>query len=143
MTGRKNSKIKKIPEITVPTEEEEQIAVMQWVALQTPGHPELQLLHHIPNGGSRGKREAVRFQAMGVKPGIPDLFLPCARGRWHGLYIEMKRKGGTVSPPQKRLHPLLTEQGYAVCVCYGADQAIEALKGYLQLENLGNSGRKE
>lgn len=57
MTGRKNSKIKKIPEIPVPTEEEEQIAVMQWVALQTPGHPELQLLHHIPNGGSRGKRK--------------------------------------------------------------------------------------
>ena len=123
MTGQTN--FKKIPPEPVATEEEEQIAVMQWAALFTHVYPELALLHHIPNGGKRGKREAIRFQAMGVKPGIPDLFLPAPRGRWH------------------RLHPLLAAQGYAVCVCFGADQAIEAVKGYLCLdkceEKLNNS----
>lgn len=141
MTGQTN--FKKIPPEPVATEEEEQIAVMQWAALFTHVYPELALLHHIPNGGKRGKREAIRFQAMGVKPGIPDLFLPAPRGRWHGLYIEMKRKGGYLSAEQKRLHPLLAAQGYAVCVCFGAEQAIEAVKGYLCLdkcdEKLNNS----
>ena len=41
---------------TVPTEDEEQIAVMSWAALMEGRYPELRLLHHIPNGGKRGKR---------------------------------------------------------------------------------------
>ena len=76
----------------VPSEDEEQMAVMEWAQLQMGRWPELEWLYHIPNGGKRGKIEAARFKAMGVKAGVPDLCLPVPMGRYHGLYIEMKRR---------------------------------------------------
>ena len=83
-----------------PTEEQEQRLLLAWAA--RTGRPELRLLHAIPNGGKRLKSEAARLQAMGVKPGVPDLCLPVPRGKYHGLYIELKRLyGGRVSPAQR------------------------------------------
>ena len=52
--------------------------------------PELALLHHIPNGGTRDAVEAKHLKQQGVKSGVPDLCLPVPRGQYHGLYIEMK-----------------------------------------------------
>lgn len=77
-----------------PTEEQEQTVVMHWAAMAAGRWPELRMLFHIPNGGKRTKTEAARFRAAGVRSGVPDLFLPCARGGYHGLWIEMKAVGG-------------------------------------------------
>ena len=85
-----------------PTEEEEQTVVMHWAAMAAGRWPELRLLFHIPNGGKRSKSEAVRFRAAGVRSGVPDLFLPCSRGGYHGLWIEMKAMGGRVSREQEQ-----------------------------------------
>ena len=106
------------------TEEQEQIVVMHWAQMFAAGHQELGLLFHIPNGGKRSKSEAARFKAAGVCPGIPDLFLPVARGGCHGLWIEMKAKDGRVSPAQRDMMGRLTAQGYRCVVCFGADEAI-------------------
>ena len=100
------------------SEATEQEALMQWAAVQTARYPELQLLHHIPNGGTRRPAEAAHLKAMGVKPGVPDMCLPVARGGKHGLYIEMKCGKGRLSAPQKKMIAALTEQGYACAVCY-------------------------
>lgn len=115
----------------IPTEDEEQILVMNWARISEARYPELELLHHIPNGGKRGKREASVFKAMGVKAGVPDLFLPCARDGYHGMYIEMKALDGRVSKEQVDMCQALARQGYKCLVCYGADEAIAALKEYL------------
>lgn len=48
--------------------------------------PELALLHHIPNGGTRDAVEAKHLKQQGVKSGVPDLCLPVPRGQYHGLY---------------------------------------------------------
>lgn len=77
----------KAPSFPIPTEAEEQIALFEWARLQTGRFPELALLYHVPNGGSRNKIEAARLRAQGVKSGVPDLCLPVARGASHGLYI--------------------------------------------------------
>lgn len=116
----------------IPTEDEEQIAVMRWARISESRYPELELLHHIPNGGKRGKREASVFKAMGVKAGVPDLFLPCAREGYHGMYIEMKALDGRVSKEQISMCQALAQQGYKCLVCYGADEAIAALEEYLR-----------
>lgn len=117
----------------VPTEDEEQIDLMRWAALAAAARPELRMLFHIPNGGSRGKAEAGRFRAMGVKPGVPDLFLPVARGPWHGLFVELKRtKGGRVSPEQAEWIRDLEAQGYCAVVCRGWEQARENILEYLR-----------
>ena len=91
------------------------------------------LCFHIANGGSRGKAEAARFKAEGVKAGVPDLFLPVARGPYHGLFIEMKRqKGGKVSDAQKAWISALIDQGYLAVVCYGWKDAAELIEDYLE-----------
>lgn len=117
-----------------PTEEEEQIVVMNWAEMAAGRWPELRMLFHIPNGGKRSKSEAVRFRAAGVRSGVPDLFLPCSRGGYHGLWIEMKTIGGRVSREQEQWHKDLLEQGYICAVCYGAGAAIETIEKYMRLK---------
>ena len=115
-----------------PTEEQEQATVFQWVTLMRNRFPELDLCFHIPNGGWRSKPEAVRFKRIGVKPGVPDLFLPVARGGWHGLFIEMKRKDkGRVTADQKAWIEALEGQMYRAVVCYGSEEACDVLYKYL------------
>lgn len=116
-----------------PTEAQEQTTLFQWAALMAHRWPELRLLHAIPNGGSRNPIEAVHLKQQGVKPGIPDIFLPCARGEWHGLYIEMKRrKGGRVSDEQWEMIRLLIEQKYKAVVCYGWEEAKTVIVEYMK-----------
>ena len=82
----------------IPTEAQEQAALFRWAECMAWKWPELRCMHHIPNGGSRNPIEARHLKEQGVKAGIPDVFLPCARGGFHGLYIEMKRRtGGRIS----------------------------------------------
>lgn len=121
------------PKISCPTEDEEQIALMQWAAVMSGRYHELRLMYHIPNGGARSKTEAARFKAMGVKKGVPDIHLPVARGRYHGLYIELKRQhGGRASDEQKRWIKDLQEQGNAAFVCKGWRQAAATIEQYLK-----------
>lgn len=131
---RKNSTLT----LPVPTEAEEQIALFEWATLQSGRFPELALLYHVPNGGSRNKIEAARLRAQGVKSGVPDLCLPVARGANHGLYIELKRqRGGRISEEQVRWINGLLEQGYAAAVCKGWQEAASVIIGYLRQKTEG------
>ena len=123
------------------SEHDIQSAFFSWVQLYTTRYPELSLMFAIPNGGKRDKRRdekgrwfsptALKLKREGVKPGIPDVFLPCARGGFHGLFIEIKAPDGRVSPEQANIHKLLREEGYAVIVCYSLESAITLLIWYL------------
>lgn len=118
----------------IPSEEQEQEAVIQWAEASKAAHSELALLHHIANGGFRTKRTAAMLKRLGVKPGVPDLFLPVPRNGAHGLFIEMKRiKGGRLSPYQEEWIRQLTRQGYTCAVCAGAEAAIGVIRGYLDI----------
>jgi hypothetical protein len=91
------------------------------------------LLFAIPNGGQRSITEAVRLKAEGVLAGVPDLFIARASGAMHGLFIEMKRaKGGKVSPKQQAVMLTLSQEGYAVMVAHGCDEAWPFVKQYLK-----------
>ena len=113
-------------------EETEQEAVMQWARMSEGRWPELHLLHHIPNGGSRNKREAARLKRMGVLAGVADLHLPVARGGYHGLYIELKYGDGKLRQTQKDFLKLAAAEGVYCCVCYTADDAIEIITEYMK-----------
>ena len=115
-----------------PTEEQEQAAVMEWTILMERQLPELRLLFHIANGAERHPAVAAKLKKQGVKPGVPDLFLPVARGGFHGLWIEMKRKkGGRVSDEQKAWISDLEGQMYRCFVAHGAEEACDELYRYL------------
>lgn len=115
-----------------PREDDEQMALMRWAAYEAGKWPELRLLIHVPNGGKRGKAEAARFKAMGVKAGVSDIFLPVARGGYHGLWIELKRaEGGVVSKAQMEWIGAMRLQGYRAEVCRGWEDAARVIMGYL------------
>jgi VRR-NUC domain len=112
-------------------EDLEQAALMRWAALQQKVWPELKWLHHIPNGGHRTKTTAALLKALGVKPGVFDLFLPVPRHGMHGLYIEMKSKKGRMSPEQMEFGQEMANAGYAVYICRSFDQARHTIMSYL------------
>ena len=116
-----------------PSEEEEQVTLFNWAKMQEKKYPELALMFHIPNGGLRSKSEAARFKKAGVKSGVPDIFLPCAKGRYHGLFIELKKiTGGKISKEQKAWQAVLSKAGYASCICYGWQDASRTITCYLE-----------
>ena len=119
--------------LPLPTESIEQQRLFQWAILQSGKYPALLKMYHIPNGGKRSKTEAARFKAEGVKPGMPDVHLPTARGKYHSLYIEMKRqRGGRLSQDQKDRIDELREEGNKVVVCMGWEEAARVIMEYLE-----------
>lgn len=113
--------------LPIPTEEVEQIAVVQYLELK--GHK----YSHIPNSTfTKSWSVKSRNKRMGVRPGLPDLF--CIIGDTP-VWIEMKRlKGGTLSAAQKEWIEALEQAGQTVKVCRGADEAIKFIQ---QIERWG------
>lgn len=118
------------------SEDTEQIQVIQWARLREGRYPELEWLCHIPNGGSRNKAEAVKLKQMGVKPGIPDLFLPVANGPYHGLFIEMKYGKNTLQDSQRQCLRFLLAAGYHATVCYSAEITTSVIENYIKMAHL-------
>ncbi len=125
---------KAISSITDPTEHEEQVLLMQWCRKHSKVLKPLALIFAIPNGGKR--KTGGWMVAEGLKSGVPDLFLPCARKGYHGFFIEMKRESAktqmsAIKPMQVMWQEALREQGYMAEVCFGWDDAAEKLLNYL------------
>lgn len=118
------------------SEDTEQINVIAWCIWQRQQHPELALLHHCPNGGSRNKAEAVKLKQMGVVAGVPDLHLPVPKGIYTGLYIEMKYGEGRLEKSQRAFLKAAAEYGNYCVVCYGAEEAIGIIKDYVNLKQI-------
>lgn len=89
------------------------------------------LWFHPPNGGKRSKSEAGRFKMQGVKPGVPDCVIMEPRGKWHGLVIELKVKGGKLSNYQKEWLNALKTRNYKTAVCWSIDEVEDVIKEYL------------
>ena len=118
-------------ERSTASEADEQEALFRWAEWESKRTPELKLLFHVPNGGRRDKVTAARLKAQGVKPGVPDLFLPVARHGKHGLWIELKTAVGRPSLNQCEWIGDLKDQGYEAYICYGWEEARGVLEAYL------------
>lgn len=118
------------------TEAQHQANVIKWS--QQPHirsrWPELALLFHIPNGGTRDAVEGRHLKQQGVRSGVPDLCLPVPSGRYHGLFIELKTETGRASVNQKWWIERLEAAGYFARVCHGWQAAAALLEWYLALE---------
>jgi hypothetical protein len=105
----------------VRPEQQVQRAVLEHLAWR--GMPGL-LAFHVPNGGYRLPGEAAIFKGLGVVSGVPDILIVHA-GRLYGL--ELKTKGGRVSPTQLSIHERMRAAGAEVAVAIGIDEAINQL----------------
>ncbi len=117
------------------TEAQHQAAVMKWSRQPEirSRWPELALLFHIPNGGTRDAIEGKHLKQAGVKRGVPDLCLPVARGAYHALYIELKTDIGRTTMEQQWWGERLNSQGNMWQACHGWEAAIATLEWYLSL----------
>lgn len=118
------------------SEHEEQVALFAEFRKNQEKYPELESAFAVPNGGQRHVAVAAKLKAEGVKAGVPDIFIPAPRGNSHGLFVELKARGGYVSDHQRYMMALLCQQGYACIVSYGWKEAWKEIEEYLQSDKV-------
>lgn len=123
-------------QLPVPSEYVEQVAIFKKAQLYACKYPELRWLNGSLNGVRLTIGQAVKCKKIGMKKGFPDINLPVKRGKYPGLYIELKRiKSGRIEPEQREWRDFLLSQGYAHEFCKGADAAWKVILRYLKLQN--------
>lgn len=109
-----------------PTEAQSQIAFVSECRMR--GIPVV----HIPNEGVRTQQQGAYLNMMGMSKGFPDLLIPRAANGYHGLFIEMKTKDGSLKPEQRKWLRDLRSEHYYCAVCHSSTEAIETLDRYLK-----------
>jgi len=114
------------------SEHQEQVAVIQWwnAVHRQHGLPYFALFA-IPNGGARDMITGANLKAEGVRRGALDLMLSVARGKYHGLFIEMKAGSNKPTDEQLEFIEHLNGAGYKACVHWSADAAIREIEAYM------------
>ena len=106
-----------------------QIQCVKWFDLQYPNWS--QFLFHIRNGGSmKSAREGRKFKLMGVRKGVPDLFLSIPNDEFHGFYIELKKPGGKPSTEQVTSGLMLENLGYKFMIIDDIEVFMTEVKRY-------------
>ena len=121
----------------VMSESSEQIAVVQWFRVV---YPKLHLIC-IPNGqwiaGStkKGKYALInKYKREGLTNGVSDLFLCHSDGQHHGLWLEMKDQGKTlssVSKDQAKWLGDMRDAGYYAVWAAGQGKAKAIITDYI------------
>lgn len=116
------------------SEHQMQSAFFAWAAKQRI--PEIDLMHATPNGGHRHIATANKLKAEGVKPGVPDVSWPVARGGFIGLAIEFKDGDGNPSKQQRERIAALQKAGWCVTLCWDWESAARFVVGYAGLPSI-------
>lgn len=101
---------------------------------------------HTSNGELRDIKTASKLKAMGVRPGVADLFFtwaepvsvvaePSVQKFPRNLFLELKRRGLKLSPEQEQFRDSVTAKGSYYEVADSIDEAVEILKRYGVLKN--------
>lgn len=131
-------------------ESDHQARFFDWAKLTpVPGFPG-RTLHDfafaVPNGamlaGSASQR--ARYMAFlkrqGLKKGVSDIFVAIPMGRFHGVFLEMKRdRHSRVSEEQRAWIELMTLAGYYARKVLGFDEARAAMQAYFS----GQAGKEK
>lgn len=118
-----------------PTEEQIQAVVAQFLDRALPDDA---VWFHPPNGGARHPAVAAKLKWQGVKPGVPDI---CITWRGRSIYVELKAKGGSLSPEQKAMHERLTLAGAVVLPIARSVDEVAAFLETLGMPLKGKLGR--
>lgn len=106
-----------------------QIQVMDWVRFN---HLD-DFIFHVANERQATPQHGAILKRMGVRAGVSDILCMKPKMSFHGLFIELKVKGGKVSEAQKEFLQTVNSNGYLGVVRWSADEAIETIITYLQL----------
>lgn len=120
---------KALPETLIPRESEEQKEFAAWCDAKGL------LWAHIPNERKASLSVMLELEKEGLKKGFPDNFIAEPRGKYHGLFIELKRVkkiASRKSREQRAWIKALNEKGYKAAFCYGAEEAKRVTLVYLE-----------
>ena len=79
-------------------------------------------------GVNLGIRTAVARKRMGAKAGFPDIFIYCPAQGYCGMAIELKVKGGRITPLQQDWRFALIRQKYYAVIMPTNLELLEGLK---------------
>lgn len=113
----------------IHAEDQLQIACIRWFDFQHAAFS--WALFHVPNGGKRNAKEAARFKAMGVRPGVPDLLFILPRGKYHYLAIELKVGRNKQTERQLQYEALINAMGGKYIVVRSLEEFINQVDEYL------------
>jgi len=106
-----------------------QIECVKWFRYQYPNYR--MLLFAIPNGGKRNAITAQILKSEGVVSGVADLFLSIPKGKFHGLYIEMKYGKGIQSDNQKEFEKNVIAMGYKYIITNSLYDFVKEIDLYM------------
>lgn len=114
------------------SEYSEHLALMDWIKL----HPILKdLVIHIPNEGIRTRNYGAKLRRLGMRSGVSDLFIPYPTSKYHGLWIELKRKNNRDRPvAQVEWVNRMLKFGYYADFALGWEHAAGIIEKYLKNE---------
>ena len=126
------------PAAVTASEDQEAAAFVAWFRTAYPSLAGC--LIHVKNetpkpGKERGGAFAgliAKQKRMGTLKGTPDYFLSIGTDEMHGLFIEMKKEGGSVKPEQVAFLQGAAERGYGAVVAWGWSAAAHATARYLK-----------
>lgn len=137
---------KRIPRAGRSLRHQEDDLAMQCFAEHQKLYPG-RLIYHVPNGGKRNAFEGARMKKMGVRKGMLDYHIPEARGRFIGLWIELKvdyfdpETGKLVaknrmSKEQKEVKAALEKLGHKVAECRSVGDFLKEVTYYYSLPDI-------
>ena len=123
------ARVSKLP--GVPLEDEEAVVFADW--LRAMHIPHTHVANEIGGSSTAAKVRALKAKRMGQTAGVYDyeIFIPVTNiygevDAYQEARVELKRKkGGTVSPAQKKWGEIYELAGIPCAVCKGAEAAIE------------------
>lgn len=114
-------------------EEQIQISTVLWLRYAYPNA--ITIISPIVKYGGTPKQRLIqgaKQKRMGYVAGTPDLFIPEARGTWHGLFIEFKTAKGGVQDNQYDLIARLGHKNYKCEICRSSDEAVKFITEYME-----------
>lgn len=119
-----------------------QAALFQWARLPTvqAKYPGIDLMSCSLNGVKLTAAQAGKAKASGMLKGEFDIKIPVARGRYHGLVIEMKAGRNKLTPDQVWYGQRMAQEGWCVVTCWDWEKARDEIVLYLgQIEMFGEA----
>ena len=112
-------------------EDAELTAFFDFIRIKEASDPRLSVVFHVANERRVSPQAGRRLKKKGVKPGVPDVFVPIPSRNYHGMFIEFKIKPNKLTDIQINFGQQLVRHGYLVCVAYSSTEAIKILEDYL------------
>ncbi len=116
--------------MTLKPEQLEQIKLFDWIRSRKDISP---YAFHIANERKTSPIEGRILKRMGVRSGASDAFIGIAKGRWHGMFLELKAGNNTPTESQEQFMYDMASQGYYCIWASGYEHARKCIEIYLEI----------